>query len=76
MKFSHFIEHMKAGRVEKILIYKNPDDLTQWFPMIKTDDLCLHVLVDEQEKAITNACVENLLTVLKNAGAKSVELML
>jgi hypothetical protein len=76
MKFSHFFYKIKIGSIEKILIYKSPDNLTHWFPMIKTDDLKLHILVDEQELPITNTSIDNLLIFLKNAGAKKVEVIL
>lgn len=76
MKFKHFVEQVKIGNIEKIFIYKNPDDLNYWFPMIKTIDLNLHVLIDDQERPITDASIDGLLKTLKIAGAKKVEVIL
>ncbi len=61
--------------IEGTQIHRNPDNLSQWFVMVKTQDRASHLLVDQDEKPITKTNIEALLSILRQAGIKSAEVI-
>jgi len=75
MKIEKLTELIDQRSIDKVQIYRNPSNLSQWFAMIKTNDTETHVLVDNNEQPITQMNIESLLSTLKQAGLKSAEVL-
>jgi CTP:phosphocholine cytidylyltransferase-like protein len=75
MKIEKLTELIDQRSIDKVQIYRNPSNLSQWFAMIKTNDTETHVLVDNSEQPITQINLESLLSALKQAGLKSAEVL-
>lgn len=75
MKLDKLVHVVNDKAVDNIQIHRNPDNLSQWFVMIKTQDNASHVLVDEKEIPITRMSVEGITNILRQAGLKSAEVI-
>lgn len=75
MKINKLAQVVDEKGIDSIQILRNPDNLSQWFVMIQTEDNASHILVDEQEIPITRMSVEGLTSILRQIGLKSAEVI-
>jgi len=76
MKISHAAQQFKAGSLDEIQVRKNPNNINQWFVMIRKRSGDLLMLADEHDEPIVDDDLTRLMGVLKSIGCKEAKIFL
>lgn len=75
MNLETFTQYVEDQKIETIKLRRNPEDINHWFPMVHCLDGSVHLLINDEEKEISKASIEELVDKLKKYGAKKAEII-
>lgn len=75
MNLETFTQYVEDQKIETIKLRRNPEDINHWFPMVHCLDGSVHLLINDEEKEISKASIEELVDKLKKHGAKKAEII-